>query len=78
MCQRFLNESYINKLNSYVEGKLSKFITGFRKAHRTQHSLTTMVEKWKSVLDKRDMFAVYLWISQKPLIQLLTISCWQN
>ena len=32
--------------------KLSKYITGFRKAHETQHSLITMLEKWKSVSDK--------------------------
>ena len=37
-----------------MEYKLSKYITGFRKAHGTQHSLITMLEKWKSVLDKGD------------------------
>ena len=35
-----------------MEDKLSKYITGFKKAHGTQHSLLTMLEKWKSVLDK--------------------------
>ena len=35
-----------------MEDKLSKYINSFRKAHRTQHSLITMLEKWKSVLDK--------------------------
>ena len=35
-----------------MEVKLFKYITGFRKAHETQHSLITMLEKWKSVLDK--------------------------
>ena len=35
-----------------MEAKLSKYIAGFRKAHETQHSLITMLEKWKSVLDK--------------------------
>ena len=40
------------QINSYMEAKLSKYIAGFRKAHETQHSLITMLEKWKSVLDK--------------------------
>ena len=32
--------------------KLSKYITGFRKCHGTQHSLLVMLEKWEKVLDK--------------------------
>ena len=43
-----------------MQDKLSKLITGFRKSHGTRHSLMTMLEKWKSTLDK---------ISQKPLTQ---------
>ena len=37
-----------------MEDKLFKYITGFRKTHRTQHSLILMLEKWESVLDKGD------------------------
>ena len=40
------------QINSYEEDKPSKYITGFRKAHGTQHSLITTLEIWKSVLDK--------------------------
>ena len=36
-----------------MENKLSKFITGFRKLHGTQHSLVTMLKKWKNALDKK-------------------------
>ena len=36
-----------------MENKLSKFITGFRKLHGTQHSMVTMLEKWKKALDKK-------------------------
>ena len=32
--------------------KLSKYITGFRKCHGTQHSVLVMLEKWEKVLDK--------------------------
>ena len=48
------------QINIYMQDKLSKLITGFRKSHGTRHSLMTMLEKWKSTLDK---------ISQKPLTQ---------
>ena len=42
------------QINSYMEEKLSKYITSFRKAHGTQHSLIAMLEKWKRVVDKRE------------------------
>ena len=31
------------KMNSYIEGKLSKYIAGFRKAQGIQHSLIAML-----------------------------------
>ena len=40
------------QINSSTEEKLSKYIMDFRKAHGTQYSLITMLEKWKNVLDK--------------------------
>ena len=40
------------QINIYMKDKLSKNITGFRKSHGTRHSLITMLEKWKSALDK--------------------------
>ena len=33
------------QINYYMEDELSKYITDFRKAHRTQHSLIIMLEK---------------------------------
>ena len=33
------------QINSYMESKLTKCLTGFRKSHGTQHSLLTMLEK---------------------------------
>ena len=38
--------------NWHTEDKLCEYITGFRKGHGTHHSLITMLEKWKTVLDK--------------------------
>ena len=40
------------QITIYMHDKLSKHITGFLKPHGTQHSLITILEKWKSALDK--------------------------
>ena len=32
------------QINVYMENKLSKFVTGFRKLHGTQHAMLTMLE----------------------------------
>ena len=34
-----------------MKDKLSKYLTGFRKSHGTQHLLVTMIEKWKKAVD---------------------------
>ena len=39
------------QINSYMEDKLTKCLTGFRKSHGTQHSLLTMLKKLKRVID---------------------------
>ena len=46
------------QINIYMKDKLSKNITGFRKSHGTRHSLITMLEKWKSALDKGENICV--------------------
>ena len=46
------------QITNYMENKLSKYITGFRKSHRTQHSLIPMLETWKSALDKDENVCV--------------------
>ena len=49
------------QINNYMQNKLSKYVTGFRKSHGIQHSLMIMLEKWKNVLDKGEyrLFAIY-------------------
>ena len=43
------------KINNFMENKISKCITGFRKSHDTQSSLIVMLEKWeKKALDKEE------------------------
>ena len=46
------------KFNIYMQDKLSKHITGFRKSHGTQHSLMTILKKWKSALDKGENICI--------------------
>ena len=41
------------QIDSFMEDKLSKLLTVFRKNHSTQHCLINMLEKWKNTLDKR-------------------------
>ena len=51
-----------------MKDKLSNILTGFRKGHSTQHSLLTMIEKWKRALDENmKVGAIYFWIFQSPL-----------
>ena len=46
------------QINVYMENKLSKFITGFRKLHGTQHAMVTMLEKWRKALDRKEYICV--------------------
>ena len=40
------------QIENFMEDKLSKLLTGFRKNHSTQHCLVNMLEIWQSTLDK--------------------------
>ena len=48
VCERII----FNQISTYFETYFSKFLTGFRKNHNTQHSLLKMLELWKEALDK--------------------------
>ena len=41
-----------------MEVKFAKCLTGFRKSHGTQHSLLTMLEKWKRGIDNGSYVSV--------------------
>ena len=44
-----------------MEDKLAKYLTGFGKSHGTQHSLLTMLEKWKRGIDNGSyVFALFM------------------
>ena len=46
------------QINTYMEDKLSKYMTGIRKSHGTQHLLVTLLEKWKKAVDNGEYVSV--------------------
>ena len=58
MYQRLLRGQSYKQINIYMQDKLSKPITGFRKSHGTQHSLMTLLGNWKGALDKGENICV--------------------
>ena len=45
-------------MNTYMEDKISNYVTGFRKSHGTQYSLVIMLESWKQAIDKGEYISV--------------------
>ena len=41
-----------SQIDAFMQDKLSKLLTGFRKKHSTQHCLIYMLEIWKNILNK--------------------------
>ena len=55
------------QIENFMEDKLSKLLTGFRKNHSTQHCLVNMLEKWKNTLDKGSFVcAIFVDLSKVP------------
>ena len=54
--ERFL----FKQISEYFEKILSKYQCGFRKGYSAQHSLLTMLEKWKKALDNKKVFGALL------------------
>ena len=48
------------QISEYFEPILSKFECGFRKGFSAQHSLLSMLEKWKTALDNKKTFGALL------------------
>ena len=44
--------------NTYMEDKISNFVTGFRKLHKIQHSWVITLERWKQAIDKGEYISV--------------------
>ena len=41
------------QINDHMQSKFSKHLTGFCKNHSTQNALLVMIEKWKTILNKK-------------------------
>ena len=53
------------QIATFMRGKLSKLLTGFRKNHSTQHCLMSMLEMRKNTLDKEGCIsAIYMVLSK--------------
>ena len=48
------------QLSNYMDQFLSKYQCGFRKGYSTQYCLLSMLEKWKSAVDKGKSFGALL------------------
>ena len=66
------------KMNSYIEGKLSKYIAGFRKAQGIQHSLIAMLENRENVLNKGESVRCLFLDLSKAFDTIIAIVCCQN
>ena len=49
---KFFERMMYTQIEIFMEHKLSKLLTGFRKNHSIQHCLTNLLQKWKNTLDK--------------------------
>ena len=53
------------KIDNFMENKISKCVTSFRKSHGTQHSLIVVLEKCEKTLDKEEnMSAIFMDLSK--------------
>ena len=46
------------QINTYMEDKISNFVTGFQKSNGTQNSLVIMLERWKPAIDNGEYISV--------------------
>ena len=50
----------LEPINDHIQNKFSKYLTGFRKNHSTQNALLVMIEKWKAILNKLKVGALFM------------------
>ena len=68
MHKRFYNSLEVNEI-------LWQLQFGFRKKHSTLHTLISMTERIKSMIDSGNMDVLYSLISKQHLILLIMASC---
>ena len=45
---------------AFIGDHLSPYLCGYRKGYNAQYALIAMIEKWKKILEKEEMFAAVL------------------
>ena len=50
---KIFGKIFQNQIIEYIDSRLSKYISAYRKAHSTQHVLMRMIEDWKKALDNK-------------------------
>ena len=63
ICESF----FFKQISEDFEQFLSKYQCGFRKGFSAQHSLLSMLEKWKSAVDKKKYLVLSSWIFPRHL-----------
>ena len=58
---------FFKQISEDFEQFLSKYQCGFRKGFSAQHSLLSMLEKWKSAVDKKKYLVLSSWIFPRHL-----------
>ena len=48
------------QINDHMQSKFSKHPIGFFKNHSAQNALLVMIEKWKTILNKKPKFGAFL------------------
>ena len=54
--ERLLSE----QISIFISDKISSDLCGFRKGYSTQHAIAKLIEKWRSVLDKKGIVGTIL------------------
>ena len=47
------------QMSEFFEQFLSPFMCGYRKGYSTQHALLVLLEKWRTILDKKVMLVQF-------------------
>ena len=49
---KIFEERIYSQVNSFMESKLSKYLAGFHRNHKTQHTLLRVIESFRALLNK--------------------------
>ena len=63
-----------NQLIEHIEKYLSPFLCGYRKGYSTQHALTSLIEKWRGILDKKGFAGAMLMDLSKAFDSMIITS----